>query len=292
MEFGKIDDKSLLDRISWDFPEDDPLSVDFLRKSQFKSFSIRYGAPSWGQKAWIGKIYPQDSKPSQFLFHYSRYFETIELNTTHYRIPSPEQAHKWIEQVPEQFVFCPKIYKEISHSRLGLVDKSLTSEWSAFLSRLKEKLGPSLLQFPPYFDYSMKALLFKFLQNWSDEFPLSLEFRHPSWFDSGLVRPALVEYLQGRKIGLVITDVAGRRDVMHSSISSNHLMVRFIGNELHPTDQLRIGNWSQRLSKWKSLGLENVFFFMHQPDDILLPEAITVLKSFPIFSRDPTLHLR
>ena len=284
MEFGKVEDKSKLELINWSLPADDPLSAYFLQKNRASSFSIRLGAPSWGQKGWVGKIYPEKTQSSQFLFHYSRYFETIELNTTHYRIPSSEQTHKWIEQVRSGFVFCPKIYKGISHSKMGLTDKALINEWLLFLKNMNDKAGPSFLQLPPYFDYSMKAILFKFLQNWSDEFPLSLEFRHPSWFASGHVLPALVEYLQTRKIGLVITDVAGRRYVLHSSISSNYVLVRFIGNELHPTDSVRIQNWSQRLESWKEMGLEKLFFFIHQPDDVLLPEAANLIESQRFFS--------
>ncbi len=188
-------------------------------------------------------------------------------------------------------MFCPKIYKGISHSKMGLTDKALLREWLLFLNNLSDKAGPSFLQLPPYFDYSMKGILFRFLQNWSDEFPLSLEFRHPSWFASGHILPALVEYLQSRGIGLVITDVAGRRDVLHSSISSKFVLIRFIGNELHPTDSLRIQNWSQKLETWKEMGLEKIFFFIHQPDDILLPEAAKFIKSQDFFSNNGA-HLK
>lgn len=270
MEFGKISD---IDRVNWRIPEDAPSSIDFLKSIQTSQSAQFYiGTPAWGHKEWIGKIYPKKTKAADFLNHYSRNFNTIELNTSHYRIPTAEQTQKWLDQVTPDFVFCPKVFQSISHLDAGLLDKALLKEWLQFLENLKQHCGPSFIQFAPSFDYSKKALLFHFLQNWPDHFPLSLEFRHPSWFAGGQVLPALEKYLQTRRIGLVITDVAGRRDVLHTSITSDFVLLRFIGNNLDPTDFTRAQAWAERLNSWQQSGLKKIFFFTHEPDDIKAPE--------------------
>ncbi len=270
MEFGKIPNVDLVD---WTLPPDDPISSDFLESlSSDKPFQILMGTPAWGHKEWIGKIYPPKTKATDFLFHYSRHFDCIELNTTHYQIPSEEKAKLWLSKVPENFRFCPKLYQGISHAPGGLTDLALLKEWFQFLSNLQMNLGPCFVQLPPYFDYSMKASLFQFLQQWPDDFELTLELRHPSWFADGKILPALTQYLQKRRIGLVITDVAGRRDVLHTSISSDFVMLRFIGNNLHPSDFTRAETWMQRFAHWKSQGLQRIFLMVHEPDDVSAPE--------------------
>lgn len=276
MEFGKIRD---IESVDWRLPVDDPDSIAFLKFLPEKQTPTQYfiGTPAWGHKEWLGRIYPPKTKAADFLFHYSRHFNTIELNTTHYRIPTAEQAQKWLSQVPEGFLFCPKLYQSISHTEEGLRDKTLLREWFTFLETLEDHRGPCFAQFPPHFDYSRKNILFYFLQQWPPDFELALEFRHPSWFAEGQILPALCKYLRGRNIGLVITDVAGRRDVLHTSISADFLMLRFIGNNLHPSDAVRARAWAQRISYWSQAGLRQMFFFVHEPDDIKAPEMANIV---------------
>ena len=278
MEFGKI---SNIENVPWALPEDVATSLQFLKTLNSTAATKYYiGTPAWGHKEWVGKIYPPKTKAADFLFHYSRNFNTIELNTTHYRIPTADQAMKWREQVPSEFRFCPKLNQDISHSETGMLNKLLLKEWFSFLEKMGGHLGPCFAQFPPHFDYSRKAVLFHFLQQWPEEFELALEFRHPSWFDNGKILPDLEKYLQGRRIGLVITDVAGRRDVLHTSLSSSFTMLRFIGNDLHASDFTRAQDWSQRLHQWSAHGLQRVFYFVHEPDDIKAPEmAQFVIRS-------------
>lgn len=245
MEFGKL---SSIENVDWSLPPDDPVSVSYLNSLSSKGRTKFYiGTPAWNHKEWIGKIYPAKTKPADFLSYYAQNFNTIELNTTHYGIPNSDKYSGWLKQVSSDFLFCPKLLQNISHHPTGMLDKVLLKNWFVFLEALKENRGPCFAQFPPHFDYSNKAILFHFLQQWPEEFELTLEFRHPSWFQDGAILPALTQFLQKRKIGLVILDVAGRRDLIHSSISAPYTMLRFIGNNLHPSDSTRVNDWSLRL---------------------------------------------
>jgi uncharacterized protein YecE (DUF72 family) len=275
MEFGKL---PTIEKVDWTLPPDDAVSVDYLKSLSNKGKTKFYiGTPAWNHKEWIGKIYPAKTKPADFLSYYAQSFNTIELNTTHYGIPKSDKYDGWIKQVPADFLFCPKLFNGISHNPAGMLDKALLKEWFVFLEGLKHHRGPCFAQFPPHFDYSKKALLFNFLQEWPPEFELTLEFRHPSWFQTGKILPALTQFLQKKKIGLVILDVAGRRDLIHSSISAPYTMLRFIGNDLHPSDYPRAKDWSLKLKSWSEQGLERVFFFTHEPDDIKSPELADIV---------------
>lgn len=270
MEFGKVDN---VDQVNWSVPKDDPQTRLFLNSlPQDSECKFYVGAPSWGATEWLGRIYPPKTRSADFLFHYSRNFNCIELNTTHYRIPTTEIVKNWCAQVPEDFHFCPKVFKEISHTRGGLRNRELLKEQYRSFKDFEGNLGSAFIQLPPYFTYEHKAELFHFLESWPNEFELLLEFRHPSWFLDNKILEPLVLYLQKKKIGIVITDVAGRRDVLHLSVSAPFSMLRFIGNDLHKSDFERSTAWSKKIAEWKEYGLKKFYFMVHEADLSLIPE--------------------
>lgn len=275
MEFGKLEDISFVD---WQLPADDPKNSGRLLSSS-AHHKLYFGSPAWGSRYWLGKIYPKKASPEEFLYYYSRNFNSIELNTTHYRIPDVETCKGWLSQVPEHFLFCPKLHKDISHDRAGMTDKDVLKRFLDFISNLGKNLGPCFIQLHELFSYQDKVLLFKFLENWPAEFKLSLELRHPSWFEQGKILPALTDYLHRKNIGLVITDVAGRRDVLHSSVSAPWTIIRLIGNDLAPTDERRLHDWAERLKLWIAQGLQETFLFLHQEEDVMTIEFSELASS-------------
>jgi uncharacterized protein YecE (DUF72 family) len=274
MEFGKLE---TVEGVDWTLPPVSQKTIQYLHHYlPEREFMLRFGTPAWAHREWIGKIYPVGCKPADFLHYYSREYGAIEFNSSHYQIPTLQQTTKWLEKVPEGFLFCPKVYQGISHASQGLHNSVLLKSWLGFLERLGSNCGPCFLQLPPFFDYSRKAELHQFLKQWPRDFQLALEFRHPSWFENGSVLPMLGEYLFQRGIGTVITDVSGRRDVLHSSVTSDFTMIRFIGNSLHESDTTRMQLWGERLKQLRDNGLSRVFLFIHEPEDILCPEMTNI----------------
>ena len=71
--------------------------------------AIRVGTSGWSYPSWRPGFYPQGTQPSDFLGHYASRFDTVELNTTGYRLPSEDQFRRWAEAVPDGFTFAPKL---------------------------------------------------------------------------------------------------------------------------------------------------------------------------------------
>ncbi|MCS6795947.1 MAG: DUF72 domain-containing protein, partial [Raineya sp.] len=132
-------------------------------------------------------------------------------------------------------------------------------------------LGLSFLQLPPYFELKHLPILEDFLATFPQDIPLAIEFRHASWFKGDNFERA-AQILEKYNKSTVITDVAGRRDVLHQRITNQALMVRFVGNGLHPTDYTRLDEWINQIAEWKKMGLQKLYFFLHEPDNILAPE--------------------
>ena len=276
MKFGKLQDISKVDfRLPPNPPENDVLLAKYKRTSVPKLY---IGCTGWSMKDWVGKVYPEKTKAKDFLKSYAKQFNTIELNATHYRIPTPEMIQKWIAETPEDFRFCPKIPQSVSHSRdLGLESGNL-QRFCEVIQQLEGRLGCCFMQMPPYFGKDRLGMLQRFLEQFPAHIPLAIELRHESWFAKKSDAQGFFELLANKNISTVITDVAGRRDVLHHRLTNNCAMIRFVGNALHPTDYERIDAWVAQLKDWIAKGLSEIYFFPHEPDNILAPDLALYLK--------------
>jgi uncharacterized protein YecE (DUF72 family) len=267
MKFGKLEDISQVD---FSLPPDPAINDRLPGAQGVATFFI--GCTGWSMKEWVGRVYPKGTKSKDFLEAYGRQFNTIELNATHYRLPNPDRINTWKEKTPPDFRFCPKVPQAISHSKDLKGPGTIFEEFIDFLALLAPKAGCSFLQLPPYFDTTRLPLLLHFLSSFPDAFDIAVEFRHPSWFENGGLPERVLEAFLERRRSIVITDVAGRRDVCHMAFTNPTTMVRFVGNGLHPTDYERIDAWVDRMATWLEKGVQSIYFFPHEPDNLLAPD--------------------
>ena len=74
--------------------------------------TIRVGTSGWSYPSWRPGFYPEGTKPEEFLRFYAARFDTVELNTTGYRLPAEEQFQRWADAVPDGFRFAPKLARD------------------------------------------------------------------------------------------------------------------------------------------------------------------------------------
>ena len=276
MKFGKVEHP---EKIDFKFPKVPDSSVQFLRELSPTENPARLylGATGWSMKEWHGTVYPKSCKASDYLKFYSKQFSTIEFNTTHYRIPSPGMVEKWYESSAPDFKFCPKLPQSISHLNDLGINSGQLDHFTDVMLGFKEKMGCCFMQLPPYFGPDRRKLLNSFLDLWSSNgIALAIEFRHPDWFNS-VEGKAIFDDLRQKGFGAVITDVAGRRDVLHLELTASFTMIRFVGNNLIKSDIDRMNAWVTLLNNWKNQGLNEIYFFPHQPDNIKSPQATVLL---------------
>ena len=288
MDFGKT---ASFAKVKFCYEKLPEMNSRFLGNSSHSDFSFRLGCPVWAHPSFIGQIYSESLSSKEYLKHYQNCFNSIELNSSFYGIPSLELVSNWSSKIETDFKFCPKFSKVISHRQnLG----SNIDEVRAFikvLNKFKESnlLGMSFFQLPAHFSADNLSSFLKFADRFPKVLPIAFEFRHHSWFASKDVMERVADFLHERNKSLVISDVAGRRDVCHFLIPGNRAFVRFAGNSLHHSDFERLDSWKEIILKWRQSGIQEIFFFLHQPkegncirlakylNDILTPEGI----SFP-----------
>lgn len=269
MDFGKMSDISGVD---FTLPADNPMTERIIAASdQTTPPQIYIGLPLWADKSWKGKLYPQSAEDKKFLYHYARQFNSIELNQSLYRMPDVPTFNKWKADCPAGFKFFPKFHQSISHERKLIGAEVQTAEFCNAVFSLGDKLGRVFLQMPETYLPNQFKNLEKFLQSLSPALPVSVELRNEKWFEPGVWQDTC-GMLQSHGVGTVISDVAGRRDVLHMALTTNHLLLRFTGNDLHPTDYFRADDWCVRIVDWIKKGLKNIYIFIHCHNNTFAPE--------------------
>lgn len=240
-----------------------------LTKDEKKVF---LGLPQWREEKWRGNFYKKDIKSNDFLREYSKLLDCVEVSSTFYTEVSARQVLAWKESVPNEFFFLPKWPKQITHNQMLCFQRKQIKDFVDKMLLFDEKLGTTILQLPPNFSRDYNRELYYFLLSLPKDFQVSLEFRHPSWFEKGRVYKKLEEYLALNKIGMVCSDTPARQDVFHMSFTGCNHIIRYVSDEVDETDKVRLTNWKNLLSN-KICG--KVFFTLHRPVNDTTPKMIS-----------------
>jgi uncharacterized protein YecE (DUF72 family) len=204
--------------------------------------SYRIGCSGWNYASWRhGVFYPEGCPASRWLAYYARFFDTVEVNATFYRLPTVKGVQGWVDGTPEDFVFAVKMSRYVTHvKRL----RELAPSMELFYGRIaplvaSPKLGPVLWQLPPTFprnDQRLAAAL-ALLPPGRHAF----EFRHASWFV-----PEVMELLREHGVALVIGDRPEVHSFQTHELTADWTYVRF-----HAGTRGRRGNYSEsELREW------------------------------------------
>jgi uncharacterized protein YecE (DUF72 family) len=271
MDFGRV---QKIDEVDFTFPDDHPDTVKLFKslKKKHTAPKVYVGCAKWGRPDWIGKIYPKGTKATDFLKHYTKYFNSIELNAMFYQTFPRTVTSKWASYADEDFRFCPKMSQFITHiKRL----KGVEEQTDMFLSSLLgfgDKLGHTFIQFDDRFGTKNLDTLKTYLEYLPTDFKACVEFRQEDWFKESVITHDAFEMLREMRVGTVITDTSGRRDVLHMRLTTPVAFIRFVGNNLHPTDFKRIDDWVGRMKLWINSGIETIYFFIHNHEELNSPE--------------------
>jgi uncharacterized protein YecE (DUF72 family) len=222
---------------------------------------------------------------------------------------------RWASLTDGHFRFCPKFSNSISHLRQLSNAEKETDLFIDHVQSFGASLGPSFLQLSDRFDPGGASILQKYARQLPRDFKACIELRQEDWFAypaatrnsapsaaSASTRSSTPftpfsasvadtwELFRELGVGTVITDTSGRRDVLHMKLTAPFAFIRFVANNLHPTDFPRIDSWADRIKTWIDKGLKEIYFFIHSHDEENTPE----LARYAVeeFSRKCGLNLR
>jgi uncharacterized protein YecE (DUF72 family) len=202
--------------------------------------AIRVGCSGWNYADWRGVLYPPGCPQRRWLARYAEVFDTVEINTTFYRLPSIDAVRGWERQAPPGFTFAVKSSRYLTHiKRLTDMERGV----GRLLERLEPlttspKMGPMLWQLPGNFRRDDERLAFAL-----ERLPPgrhAFEFRHQSWFADDVLAA-----LRAHGVALTIGDHPERPWQPHEP-TADFPFVR-----LHYGHRGRRGNYSAtELDEW------------------------------------------
>jgi uncharacterized protein YecE (DUF72 family) len=256
--------------------------------------TLYLGAPLWGQKTWVGNFFPAGTKQRDFLAAYSRRLNTVEGNTTFYAMPDTATVERWRDETPVGFKFCFKVPQVISHRKRLKGCEAETAEFVARLRLLKDRCGPSFLQLPPTFSAKHLSDLERYLATWPGDLSVAVEPRHADFF--GSAEGEFDALLRQHDAARCIFDTASLFSVSAEAAETKEAQerkpkfptrftrtarfafVRFVCQPQVAANRPWLEQWAQRTAQWLDAG-DDVFFFVHHPDDTLAPEGIRLFHS-------------
>lgn len=207
-----------------------------------------------------GVFYPKDLPKSKKLEYYSQHFQTVELNSTFYRLPGEKTFESWYKRTPKNFTFSVKVPRFITHIKKL---KDCQDFWQTFLKRtliLKEKLGPLLFQFPPNFKKDTRKLkdfieLIKSQASFNLRF--AFEFRHESWCDE-----EVYQILKEKNCAWVIVDSPHwpKREIT----TGDFVYIRMHGSKILFASEYtkkELITLAQKIKKWQRQNLDVFVYF-------------------------------
>lgn len=272
MEFGKVSPEEVRS-INFTLPQDGLQTPEVLNETAAANAEVFVGCAKWGLPEWVGFLYPPKTKAANFLNEYAKHFNCIELNAAYYKIPAIETARKWKKQATEnskkKFLFCPKFPESVSHYKRLKGAEQATDEFLTSIVEFEESLGPCFLQMSDSFGPNSLPDLEAYLKSLPQDLNVFVELRNEEWFADPAICKTVFELFTQLGKGAVITDVSGRRDVLHMEVTVPEVFIRFVGNGVayRESNLARIDEWAERIKLWQERGLKKVYFFLHQHDE-------------------------
>jgi uncharacterized protein YecE (DUF72 family) len=222
--------------------------------------AVRIGCSGWMYDDWRGRLYPERAPKRRWLELYAERFDTVEVNSTFYRLARSEAVAGWVQQTPQDFVFTVKASRYLTHvKRLVGIEDGIRRFYEPLAPLIESgRLGPVLWQLPENFHRDDGRL-----QTWLnglDSVPTTLhtiEFRHESWFV-----PTVIEALRSHGVALTVGDHPAR-PFQSREATASWRFVRF-----HYGSRGRGGNysarelddWARRVAAWRADGDVYAYF--------------------------------
>ena len=196
---------------------------------------VHIGCSGWNYDDWRGRLYPEGLGKSRWLARYAEEFDTVEVNSTFYRLASSAAVARWVEQTPPRFLFAAKASRYLTHvRRLRDIERGIARYYERIQPLVDSpKLGPIVWQLPANFkrDDDVLAGALELLPPGRHCF----EFRHESWFNEDVYA-----LLRRHAAALVIADHP-KWPFQARELTTDWTLVR-----LHHGRRGRRGNYSAR----------------------------------------------
>jgi uncharacterized protein YecE (DUF72 family) len=221
---------------------------------------IRIGTSGWHYKHWVGKFYPSGLPASRMFEFYQRYFDTVELNNSFYRLPTFEAFAGWRDAAPETFLFAVKGSRFLTHNKKLKEPEQALQNLLPRAEVLGQKLGPILFQLPPKWKLNLERLDY-FLQVLPKVHDYTFEFREPTWHDE-----KVYEILRRHNAAYCIHELAGFHTPILRTADFTYVRLHGPGGKYQGCyEEEKLAEWAERIVQW-SRQLRGIYVYFDNDD--------------------------
>lgn len=211
------------------------------------------GTSGWSYAGWQGTFYPEKMKPKEYLQFYATKFNNTEINSSFYHLPKEQTVINWVEMVPDEFTFCPKLSRYITHmKKLNEADEPMERFFGKF-DKINAKMGPVLVQLPSQvrFNREKAEAFYKLATERYGEYEFVIEIRHISWYE-----PESLSLMRKYGFGLVISQ-SGSVFPYSEEVTARNIYIRFHGpEELYSSSytEKMLKEYAEKCFRWMDKG--------------------------------------
>lgn len=262
---------------------------------------VHIGTSGWNYPEWRGKFYPPGLVQAQELSFISNVFDTLEINSSFYRLMLPKTFEKWERSVPDGFEFAVKGWKNITHMRrLRNCADDLAVFFSSGVMALAATMGPILWQLPPSLTFDadvLEVFLGTLPRTYGEAQEMGRNAPPPAVKDRDKpgAQPALIdlssptcpglsekplryaleprsagfgtdqalEILKENNVALVMADTAGRYP-QFDEVTADFVYIRLHGSPrmyFSNYSEATLSNWAEKIRTWRASGLSTWCYF-------------------------------
>ena len=226
---------------------------------------IHIGTSGWHYRHWVGTFYPAGTPSSRMFAFYQNVFDTVELNNSFYRLPTPEAFAAWRDAAPPNFCFAVKGSRFLTHNKKLKEPEQALQNLLPRAEILGSKLGPILFQLPPKWKANLERLE-QFLQALPPSHRYVFEFREPSWHAA-----PVYEILRRYNAAYCIYELAGFHTDLIVSADFTYVRLHGPGNKYQGSyTKAKLREWAERIAKW-SEQLKAVYIYFDNDDSGYAP---------------------
>ena len=142
--------------------------------------TIHVGTCGWSYDHWSDVLYPRHAPSRDRLRFYAHTFDTVELNASFYRWPSPTTFQSWRRRLPDTFRLSVKAPRGLTPAKKLYAPETWIERIAACWHELADKRAVLLVRLGPRHARDDARLQY-FLESLPPWIRTSIEFRHPSW---------------------------------------------------------------------------------------------------------------
>ena len=233
---------------------------------------LRIGTSGWVYGHWRGRFYPPELPQGAWFAHYSRAFDTVEINNSFYRLPGAATFDAWREQVPPGFLYAVKASRYLTHMKKLADPEEPLGRFFERAARLGETLGPILYQLPPRWRVNLPRFE-AFLAALPPGYRHVVEFRDPSW-----LREEVFHLMERRGVAHCLHDM--RPLEVPARVTAPPVYIRFHGDPAHGGNYppAALAGWAGHIAEWRRRGLDVFVYFNNDIGGYALDNALTLRR--------------